>query len=154
MKKNVDLWDVKLGFFDKLRQKRIIKRLLKTDKKYWIAIGHDLNGWIMPPQFYDLIPSWWNRNGGIARKSFVFIRPISEIIDSEFSRKEQLRFHNVFKGKMTDAEFEYWWQNTTINRENTLAYYDKAFFIEKVEWWKDDIFEAIKSALNSLEPGT
>lgn len=142
------LSDIKLSFWDKRLQKKFIKRLLSIDKSRWIGINRTFNFWSIPPEFYDLIPKWWKYNK-LPRKTFAFIRPVMQIIDDVFTKEEQLRYHNVQKGKMTDAEFTFWNSMDSFGEERVSRYYDRADYMDKIEWWKDDVFEKIKTALET-----
>lgn len=73
-----------------------------------------------------------------------------DIIDRNFSHEEQLRFHNVTIGKMTNKEFDYWYHYVCLSVSNekeysAISYYDKRSFMEEIEWWKDDSF--VKSSV-------
>lgn len=142
----------KLNIYDCWMQRRWRKRLMATDKIYWIYIQHTLNMWRIPEQFYDLRPLWW-KFGKLPRKTYNFINPIMQIVNAQFSEKEKLRYHNVYVGKMTNEEFEYWYENCSMrspepkNNESINIYYERRWFIDKIEWWKDDVFNVIKESL-------
>lgn len=139
------LGDIKLSIVDKRLQRKFIKRLLSIEKNKWVAINHTFNRWQIPPEFYDLIPKWWGYNN-LPKKTFAFIRPIMEIVDNIFTKEEQLRYHNVEKGKMTDAEFTYWYSIERFEKD-IMKYYEKRKYMDSIEWWKDDVFGKIKKAL-------
>lgn len=146
-----ELWSVKLTFIDKVRQRKCIKRLKSIDKKEWLSIWNELNSWKWPEQLDTCKPRWW-RWKALPKKTYVFTKPLIEIIDQEFSEKEHLRFHNVAMGRMKEVEFDYWYYNIRGNYESELfkKYYDRVFVIEAIEWWKDDVFNAITNSLSEL----
>ncbi len=127
----------------------LVKKLHSLDKDLWLHIGHTLNSWKFPLEFYDVMPKWYLKNTSmkIAQK---LINPVLEEIHKQFGHKEELRYHNVFRGKMSDLEFEYWYDNFSIgningkNRGGGDEYYDRKFAIEKLKWWEDEIWEKIK----------
>src|ERR1700679_943454 len=139
-----------LGFWSRRLQRKMIDRLWTIDKREWLSIGHGLNNWEFSHHFYDLIPKWWNKR---PRKWVVFLQPISDVIDKEFSHKEQLRYHNVQCGSITNEEFEYWYDHVRGDGRNAekTDYYDRRRYIDRIEWWKDEVFEAIKFATPEYE---
>lgn len=140
----------KLSFLDRRRQEKIIRRLLTIDKREWLEIGHMLNSWQWHRRFLDLIPRWWPKR---PKKWFVFIHPITQIIEQEFGKRAELEYHNVHRGRMTRKEFAYWFDHVHTddlsdrNKEAATQYYSRVMFMEEIEWWRDDIFEKIKTAL-------
>jgi len=144
------LSDEKLSFLDRWRQKRIIKKLLTIDKNYWMGINHTLNRWRIPQELHSIFPRWYKKSR-LPKKAFAFITPIMKIIDAEFSHEEQLRYHNVVKGKMTDAEFDYWYSQDRFGKLSE-EYYIKREYMDKIDWWKEDVFEKIKTTLETDTP--
>jgi hypothetical protein len=105
-------------------------------------------------KFYDLVPTWWLKKKKADRPMRI-ISPLMDIVKNEFGEKEQLRYHNVYKGKMTNAEFEYWWDNfsntnrskpSVFNDEKHKKYYERSCIINELHWWEDDVFEKLSAA--------
>jgi hypothetical protein len=121
-----------------------VMRLISLNKNNWIRYGNKFNSWEFPIEFYDLIPKWWTIGSDIHRASKI-IRPIRKIITDTFGEKEELRYHNVVNGKMSDSEFEYWWtiRDDNLDGDKFKSYYDKKFKMEELEWWKEEVFNKI-----------
>lgn len=129
----------------------LIAKLKTIDKGVWLHIGHTLNGWEFPIDLYDVMPHWYLTNRSIKR-AMKLISPVIKVIRDEFGNKEELRFHNVVRGSMSNLEFEYWYDNFSIEGskntgqpENT--YYERSYEMDRLEWWKDEIWEKIKPLL-------
>lgn len=133
-------------YIDNKLSQKIIKRLLSTPKDEWLSIGHTFNRWEFPIEFYDLIPSWWSKEWDkhLRDRAFRITNSVASEISKEFSTKEQLRFHNVTIGSMTDEQFEYWFGNIRNNPNSSSIYYDRMFNIEKIKWWEDDTYSKIE----------
>lgn len=135
---------IKERFQDWQLSNRLVQRLRSMEKEKWIYISHTFNSWEFPVEFYDLIPKWWNQPVHYKRKCKV-INPLMTIVDKHFTRKEQLRYHNVFRGKMSNDEFEYWFYLDT-NGLDITEYYERKWKIEGLRWWQDDVFEKLTDA--------
>lgn len=129
---------------DNRRAKRLIKRLYELPKENWLRIDHTLNRWEFPMEFFDLMPHWWLLKKDMDRQMAI-ISPVMHIVNEEFGRKEQLRYHNVFNGKMTNEEFEYWF-NLNRNDIDIHTYYDRKHKVKTLNWWQDDIFQKLSDA--------
>ena len=50
---------------------------------------------------------------------------------------------------MTNAEFEYWYENISMTNSKNRTdeafnkYYDRRMKIEELEWWKDDVYDKL-----------
>lgn len=142
-----------LSFLDKCRQRRIIRKIKTIDKLQWTGMEHTFNRWEWPRQLWQFIPPWW-LDEKLPRKAYVFLRPICDLLKSTFTDKERSRYHNVIMGRMTEGEFEYWYENLSLVRgdeKTNAAYYDKVNFMEQLEWWKDDVFAAIQQAVSQIK---
>lgn len=143
IKTKIQLWQ------DKTLAKKLVKRLHTIDKEQWIRINHTFNRWDFPIEFYDIMPKWWldeSRQGWMDRKHEI-ISPVMEVIDTVFSRKEQLMYHNVTVGKMTEQEFEYWYDMNTKDDKKVIDFYTRESLINSIKWWEDETFEKL-SKLN------
>lgn len=118
---------------------RIKKRLLSFDKELWLNFGWQFNFWEFPIQFYDLIPFWY-RYGCNNKFASKLLCPMNDEIRRVFTEKEQLRYHNVFKGKKTDEEFEFWFSNRIKNNND---YYYMRYEVDKIKWWEKDVYKKL-----------
>ena len=130
---------------DERLAQRLIERLYTLEEWQWIPAEHTFNSWKFPLEFYDLIPKWWKRGMKINRAMRV-ISPVMDVVHTKFGRKEELRYHNVHKGKMTNDEFEFWY-NLDRNGNNLSDYYDKRYKVEQIKWWDEETFKKL-SELN------
>jgi hypothetical protein len=137
---------------DQRRANKMIAKLHTLPKDSWIALARQLNGWEFPMEFREFTPRWWGKKGKWnSKRMMAIISPLMKVVNDEFGNKEQLRYHNVFKGKMTNAEFEYWYENiSVINSKNRTdeafnKYYDRRRKIEELEWWKDEVYEKLST---------
>jgi hypothetical protein len=134
------------NWFDSILIKKLLKRLESLDKDYWLWYGHQFSDWRFPVEFYDLIPRWYSKRGRYIRdRRYKLTRPIFERIYSEFSVEEQLRFHNVIVGRMSEAEFDYWYSISCTDKEAERTYYDRHFYVKQLRWWENEIFEKLRS---------
>lgn len=129
---------------DKELSEKLIERLKTFDEDRWIDIAHTFNGWVFPTGFYDLVPNWWR----MGTREHLVLRPLMQMVTDKFGNKEQLRFHNVSMGNMSNEEFEYWY-SIRDNPDDKIYtdYCNKRHAIEKLHWWKDEIFEKLKPVL-------
>ncbi len=125
---------------DKVLIEKLLNRFYESPKDMWIYYDHTFNSWEFPLEFYDLIPNWWF-DSSMDRKHQV-LKPIAKLVKDEFGLKEELRYHNVQKGDMTDEEFEYWFKNKD-EEWFFYNYYDKKRNIEKIQWWKEDVYQKL-----------
>jgi len=130
-------------YLDKRLANKLLERLLSRDKKEWMYFYHCFNTWQFPPTFYDLIPEWWGRPLKGDRMYFVISKVISEI-RNEISEKELLRFNNVRMGKMTNDEYEYWWE-IKGDDDRMMAFYKRQNYYHSVKFWQDNVFKKIES---------
>jgi len=121
---NKEVWEEKLSWIDKRRQSKAIKYLLTLDKKEWLSIHWNLNRWEWPRVLRKVMPPWWKTHK-LPRRTYVFSRPLMEIIEKEFSLKEQLYYHNVLQGNMSHLEFEYWFENARNKPADLELYYER-----------------------------
>lgn len=133
------------NWFDAILTKKLLKRLESLDRRDWLWYDNQFNNWGFPVEFYDLIPRWWNSSKVRKGRRFELIWPVCERIQNEFSRKDQLRFHNVGERRMSEAEFDYWYSITKINDEAVRIYYHRYYEVRKLKWWEDETFEKLKS---------
>jgi len=136
--------------FLQIQAYRIKRRLLSFDKVRWIDFGWQFNNWDFPIEFYDLIPYWY-RYGSHFKSGSKLIRPLMREIDKNFSNKEQLRHHNVLRGRMTDEQFNFWYDTCSLSnayRNSKEDSWDNFYFREKgfkqIEWWKDEVYESLE----------
>lgn len=137
---------------DKRRANRMVAKLHTLPKENWIAFDWQFNRGEFPIEFREFTPIWWCKKGKFnSERMMTIISPLMDVVEDEFGEKEQLRFHNVFKGKMTNAEFEYWYENISmINGKNRTdearnKYYDRRRKIDELEWWKDEVFDKLST---------
>lgn len=134
---------------DRRRAKKMVAKLHTLPKESWIAIDRQFNVWEFPMEFREFMPRWWMKKRTIER-AMAIISPLMKVVKNEFGNKEQLRFHNVFKGKMTNAEFEYWYENVSMSNGNrseeaVKKYYERRRKVDELEWWKDEVFEKLST---------
>ncbi len=133
-------------YLDDRSSKKILNRLkgLKTDM--WLYYYEKFNSWEFPLEFYDLIPIWW-KSGSNPKRALKVLDLVMKEIKIKFSEKEQLRYHNVSNGRMTNEEFDFWYDVIrTDNYEDTpekKKYYDRSFAVETIQWWKDDVYNKL-----------
>lgn len=145
------------NFFDKRLCNKIANRFNMLDKNMWLSYGHTFNRWQFPEDFYDLMPRWYrkgNRGRLNTNRYMTIYRTAAKLVDSHFTNKEQLRYHNVIMGKMSEGEFEYWYEN--ISRINVTdqvinKFYARRDKINEIEWWKDEVFEKIINVFPELK---
>lgn len=133
---------------DERLAKKLVKRIYSLPKEEWIEVEHTFNRWRFPMKFYDLMPKWWLKKWDKQKgeRAIKIISPVMNIVHKEFGNKEELRYHNVYLGKMTNDEFEYWY-DFARGTESISAYYDKKFNVEKIKWWDEDVYKKL-SELN------
>lgn len=129
---------------DKILIQKLLLRLYCLDERLWLSFSEDFNSWKFPMEFYDLIPKWWRYKMPIKRASDL-INPVMMAIREKFGHKEELRFHNVDRGGMTNDEFEYWY-SIHENGAKAEEYYNRRFEIESIKWWEDDVYEKLMKA--------
>ncbi len=129
--------------------KKIMERLNETEKSEWLRIANTFNSWEFPISFYDLIPKWWGKPG--MNQAAEVITPIIDRVKREFGEKEMLRFHNVTKGRMSDSEFEYWFDNLSTSGvdKEYAKYYNRKCFIQSLNWWEDEVFEKLQRLIKT-----
>jgi hypothetical protein len=139
---------------DRKRANKMIAKLHTLPKENWLAYDRQFNRWEFPMDFREFTPSWWGKKERwYSKRKMAIISPLMEIVMNEFGYKEQLRYHNVFKGKMTNAEFEYWYENKIMTSSKNRTdeafnkYYDRRRKLEELEWWKDDVYVKLSTVL-------
>jgi polyhydroxyalkanoate synthesis regulator phasin len=136
---------------DRRRVRGMLAKLHSLPKEEWIRIGHQFNSWTFPMEFYEFMPNWWVKKGKWnGDRAYRIVHPICETVRNEVGEKEGLRYHNVYKGKMTNEEFEYWFanirmQSKNINEDLTRKYYDRRVKMDTVRWWEDEVFEKLST---------
>jgi len=133
---------------DRWRVQRMIKRLYSTPGERWLEIRDDFNKWKFPVGFYEFAPKWWGVPGKHnGERAMRIVSPVIDEISKVFNEKERLRYHNVVVGKMSDAEFEYWYYNIGLRpRLSSISeseYYYRQMKVRSLEWWKGNTFAMI-----------
>ena len=130
--------------------KKLMERLNETKKSEWLRIANTFNSWEFPISFYDLIPKWWGKPG--MNKASEVITPIIDRVKREFGEKEMLRFHNVTTGRMSNDEFEYWFDNISTlmgSGKEVDKYYERLYFMQSIHWWEDEVFEKLQKLVKT-----
>jgi hypothetical protein len=89
-------------------KEQLLARIKTLSEPEMIEVAHELNCWRTHPLIADIMPGSWSWPGDEPiRKSpqSIAMRYVTETV----GRKAQLRYHNVRKGRMTEEEFEAWW---------------------------------------------
>ena len=138
---------------DRRKAKRMVAKIHTIPKEKWMELEHQFNRWQFPMEFREFAPRLWGKKGKWdSERMSAIISPLVKVVNDEFGHKEMLRFHNVCKGKMTNIEFEYWYDNVSMSNRNRSEdafrkYYDRRKKIDELEWWKDDVFEKLSTVL-------
>lgn len=89
-------------------KEQLLERIKTLSEPEMIEVAHALNHWRTHPLIVDIMPDGWSWSGDEPiRKApqSIAMRYVTETV----GRKAQLRFHNVTNGRMTEEEFEKWW---------------------------------------------
>ncbi|HNQ42536.1 MAG TPA: hypothetical protein PKL22_10600 [Saprospiraceae bacterium] len=127
--------------------RKLVERLksLPDDEGQWIGYYDTFNKWEFPVEFYDLIPMGWTAelSREAMKKKSEIIHDVMEVVKNKYGDKEILRRHNVnHHHSMTNEEFEHWY---SLSSDKQTEYHERRMYIERIHWWKDEVFKKIKS---------
>lgn len=127
---------------------KVFEIIDKSQKEDLLEFYRDFNYGKIPLPMYHLIPDWWTLDN---ERRFQFTIKVLDKIRTVCTEKELSKNHNVFHGKMSYDEFEYWFDNCSLRSgkfdEN---FYPRRNTIENLHWWKDDVFNKLVEAFPEI----